>query len=116
MRSCVVVKVADSNQWVIASRALFIFHLNKGILSSAITTRSIVYFPLERGNIILGHNHQGIIGVADIYPQWDILLQDVIKGNIPKQISKTDPCGTPQFISFLIMHDTVSTSTTQSRK
>ncbi len=33
---------ADLIQWVIASRAVFTFHLNMGILSSAVTTRVLL--------------------------------------------------------------------------
>ncbi len=59
-------------QWVIASRAVLPL--------------------LEHGNIFLYCNHQGIVGVAGyIYPYWDILLLDVVKGNIPKQRSKDCP-------------------------
>ncbi len=44
-----------------------------------------VYLRLEHGNIILCHNHQGIVDIADnIYTQWDALFQDVVKGDIPR--------------------------------
>ncbi len=60
-----------------------------------LTGRSLkdgVHLMLEHGNIILFHNHQNIIGIADNgYPQWDFLLQDVVKGDIPQLGSKDGP-------------------------
>ncbi len=55
----------------------------------AMLLKGSVYLPLVHGNIILNHKHQSIVGVPDdTYRLWDVLLQDVIKGNIIKQGSK----------------------------
>ncbi len=82
-------RLTDSIQRVIALRAVFTFHPSMGITSSAITTVvSSAFLPSIRARVLCC-NHWCIISIADdIYPWWDVLLQDVVKGNIPKQGSK----------------------------
>ncbi len=79
-------------------------------LSSAL--KSGVYFPLEHGNIVLCHNHQGIVGVADdTSPGRTSSFMMSSKATFQSKGPRTDPCGTLFAISLLIISDAVVQAT-----